>query len=71
MENITHLSETNEQIESITQSLRQLPDEVFLRLQYFQPEAGCFNACAFCSQEAGTEIWQLDKKSLENLIKAI
>lgn len=38
---------------------RQLPDEAFTRLQYLAPATGCFNRCAFCSQHAGREVWQL------------
>jgi hypothetical protein len=47
--------------------LRTLPPEAFARLQYLQPQVGCFNRCAFCSQVAGKDVWQLPLESLEHL----
>lgn len=55
----------------LVRQLDCLPDEVFERLQYLQPEIGCLNSCSFCSQEAGSKVWQLDHDSLSDLITAI
>jgi len=49
---------------------RQLPDEVFSRLQYVQPQVGCFNRCAFCSQSAGKDVWQFTRQGLRNFLAA-
>lgn len=57
--------------EQLLEALRKVPDEAFERLQYFQPEIGCFNACSFCSQEAGAAVWQLSKESVKELVDAI
>ncbi|MDQ3239450.1 MAG: hypothetical protein M3P33_02915 [bacterium] len=47
--------------------LSLLPDEAFAKLQYLQPQVGCFNRCAFCSQSAGSDIWQFTEKGLADL----
>ncbi|MFC5724985.1 hypothetical protein ACFP1Z_33070 [Streptomyces gamaensis] len=44
--------------------LRALPDDAFTRLQYLAPAIGCFNRCAFCSQSAGRDVWQLTRTGL-------
>ena len=46
----------------------RVPPEVWPRVEYFQPQVGCFNRCAFCSHSAGTEIWQLTERGLRNLL---
>lgn len=53
------------------QQLRRVPPEAFARLQYLQPQIGCFNRCAFCSQHAGTDVWQLTRDGLRDLLAAI
>lgn len=50
---------------------RRLPDEAFTRLQYLAPATGCFNRCAFCSQHAGREVWQLTADGLTDVAHAI
>ena len=55
----------------IAAQLEKLPDEAFTRLQYLQVQVGCFNRCAFCSQEAGSDIWQLSAVGLADLFAAI
>ncbi len=50
--------------------LVQLPREAFTRLQYLQPQVGCFNRCAFCSQSAGREVWQFSLRGLRNFMAA-
>jgi hypothetical protein len=55
----------------IYQQLRVLPDEAISRVQYLQPQIGCFNRCVFCSQHAGTEVWQLSRTGLRNFFAAV
>lgn len=55
----------------ITTQLLTLPNEAFSRLQYLQPETGCFNRCRFCSQGAGTDRWQLNHPQLKNLFSCL
>jgi hypothetical protein len=50
---------------------RRLPDEAFTRLQYLAPATGCFNRCAFCSQHAGRDVWQLTATGLADVAHAI
>ncbi len=56
---------------SLTEQFRALPDEAFTRLQYLSPVAGCFNRCAFCSQEAGQDVWQLTAAGLTDVATAL
>jgi hypothetical protein len=51
--------------------LDALPDEAFTRLQYLQPQVGCVNRCALCSQQAGMDVWQLSATGLADLVAAI
>lgn len=55
----------------LVRQLRQLPVEVFTRMQYVQPELGCLNRCVFCCQEAGHNTWKLTQRGLRNLIAAL
>ena len=57
--------------QDLADQFRQLPDEAFTRLQYLAPATGCFNRCAFCSQHAGREVWQLTADGLTNVAHAI
>jgi hypothetical protein len=54
----------------LTDQLRALPDEAFTRLQYLAPATGCFSRCAFCSQQAGRDIWQLTRSGLTGFATA-
>ncbi|MGW1768683.1 hypothetical protein ACWCQL_32165 [Streptomyces sp. NPDC002073] len=56
---------------SLAEQLRALPTEVLTRLQYLAPATGCFNRCAFCSQAAGREVWQLTRPGLYALMSAL
>lgn len=56
---------------NLLNQLRQLPPEAFTRLQYLQPQIGCFQRCAFCSQIAGRDVWQLARDGLRNIIAAL
>jgi hypothetical protein len=57
--------------QDLADQFRQLPDEAFTRLQYLAPATGCFNRCAFCSQHAGREVWQLTAAGLADVVHAI
>lgn len=54
----------------LADQLRALPDEAFTRLQYLTPQTGCFNRCAFCSQQAGRDVWQLTRTGLTSFAAA-
>jgi len=60
-----------ERVNYISDQLKIVPNEALLRLQYFQTETGCLNACSFCSQLAGHTVWRLSQESQSDLIKAI
>ncbi|MGW2188590.1 hypothetical protein [Streptomyces sp. NPDC001667] len=51
--------------------LRALPDDAFTRLQYLAPAIGCFNRCAFCSQSAGRNVWQLTGTGLVTVLTTL
>jgi hypothetical protein len=55
----------------LAEQLQALPADFVKRLQYIQPQIGCFNRCAFCSQEAGRDVWQLTRTGLKNLFAAL
>jgi hypothetical protein len=57
--------------QNLAGQFRQLPNEAFTRLQYLAPATGCFNRCAFCSQHAGREVWQLTADGLTDVAHAI
>jgi hypothetical protein len=57
--------------ELIAGDLRGLPRDALLSLRHFQAQIGCLNRCGFCSQGAGTTLWQLSRNALANLIAAI
>lgn len=63
--------QTVQRRDHISHQLRALPDEVFTRLQYLQPQVGCFNRCVFCSQHAGTDVWQFTRHGLRDLFAAL
>lgn len=62
---------TSTVIPGLREQLRTLPDEAFTRLQYLAPAVGCFNRCAFCSQAAGRDVWQLTKPGLTDLLTTV
>lgn len=55
----------------LAEQLRRLPHAALTRLQYLQPQIGCFNRCAFCSQSAGRDVWQLTRRGLRNFTAAL
>lgn len=58
-------------IDTLVQQLRALPEEALTKLQYLQPQVGCFNRCIFCSQHAGRDVWQFTLSGLKNFIAAL
>lgn len=56
---------------NLLEQLRRLPPQALTNLQYLQPQVGCFNRCAFCSQSAGADIWQLTRQGLRNFVAAL
>ena len=55
----------------ILYQLRKLPDEMILKLRYFQPQVGCPNVCSFCSQWAGKTVIRITDRGLRNIISAL
>lgn len=55
----------------LVEYLSALPDEAFSNLQMLQPETGCRNRCAMCSQGAGTILSRITPEGLRNYISAI
>ncbi len=55
----------------VVEQLRQLPTDVFSRMQFMHPRVGCFNRCAFCAQSAGRDIWQFTPRGQRNLFAAL
>lgn len=51
--------------------LTELPDDFFKKLRHLQPQMGCLNMCACCSQSARGETvcWTLDR--IRNIVAAI
>jgi hypothetical protein len=57
--------------ERLSRQLWRVPADVWDRLEYLQPQIGCFNACAFCSQAAGTRTWQFTLPALRDVLAAL
>ena len=51
--------------------IRALPADALPHIRHFQTQVGCLNRCSFCSQSAGTTLWNLPKRDLANLISAL
>ena len=56
---------------ALAERFRRLPKEALSLLRHVQPQIGCPNRCSFCSQGAGTTLWQLSRLALANAISAI
>lgn len=56
---------------SLIEQLRKIPSEALGYLRHFQAQIGCLNRCSFCSQNAGTTLWNMSRKSLANLVAAL
>jgi len=57
--------------EELVRQLRALPAEALPNVRHFQTQVGCLNRCSFCSQHAGTTIWNMPRQALANLIAAL
>lgn len=57
--------------EELVQHLRKLPKDALQSMRHFQTQIGCLNRCSFCSQSAGTTLWNMHKEDLANLIAAL
>jgi hypothetical protein len=55
----------------LAQQLRSLPPEALHNLRHFQTQVGCLNRCSFCSQGAGTTLWNMPRQALANLVSAL
>lgn len=55
----------------LAHQLRALPREALENLRHFQTQVGCLNRCSFCSQSAGTTLWNMSRRDLANLVAAI
>lgn len=59
------------QREELVRQLRALPADALPNVRHFQTQVGCLNRCGFCSQHAGTTIWNMPRQALANLIAAL
>lgn len=48
-----------------------LPRESLQKMRHFQTQVGCLNRCSFCSQSAGTTLWNMSRRDLANLVAAM
>lgn len=55
----------------LVHQLRALPCEALQNLRHFQTQVGCLNRCSFCSQSAGTTLWNMSRGDLANLVAAM
>lgn len=55
----------------LAEQLRELPREALQTMRHFQTQIGCLNRCSFCSQSAGTTLWNMSRQDLANLIAAM
>jgi len=64
-------TEDRQRRSELAQQLRALPREALQNLRHFQTQVGCLNRCSFCSQSAGTTLWNMSRRDLANLVAAI
>lgn len=64
-------SEATHRRRHLAADLEHVPDDALTRLQYLQPQVGCFNRCTFCSQHAGRDVWQLTPAGLDDLVAVL
>ena len=55
----------------LVEQLRALPRESLQTIRHFQTQVGCLNRCSFCSQHAGTTLWNMSRQDLANLVAAL
>ena len=51
--------------------LRALTRDALQTMRHFQTQVGCLNRCSFCSQSAGTTLWNMSRQDLANLVAAL
>lgn len=57
--------------QELVEQLRALPREALQNMRHFQTQVGCLNRCSFCSQSAGTTLWNMSRRDLANLVAAM
>lgn len=57
--------------QELVEQLRALPREALQNMRHFQTQVGCLNRCSFCSQSAGTTLWNMSQRDLANLVAAM
>jgi hypothetical protein len=55
----------------LVEQLLALPREALETMRHFQTQVGCLNRCSFCSQSAGTTLWNMSRIDLANLVAAL
>lgn len=55
----------------LVEQLRALPREALQTMRHFQTQVGCLNRCSFCSQSAGTTLWNMSRQDLANIVAAL
>jgi hypothetical protein len=57
--------------QELVRGLRALPADALGNIRHFQTQIGCLNRCGFCSQHAGSVVWNMPRASLANLVAAL
>lgn len=68
---LTVATEDRHRRQELVAQLRALPRETLQNMRHFQTQVGCLNRCSFCSQSAGTTLWNMSRRDLANLVAAI
>jgi len=55
----------------LAEQIRTLPREALQTMRHFQTQVGCLNRCSFCSQSAGTTLWNMSRQDLANIVAAL
>ncbi len=63
--------EDQQRREQLVKQIRMLPRDALQTMRHFQTQVGCLNRCSFCSQSAGTTLWNMSQKDLANLVAAL
>lgn len=64
---LTVATEDRHRRQELVAQLRALPRETLQNMRHFQTQVGCLNRCSFCSQSAGTTLWNMSRRDLANL----
>ncbi|WP_138956525.1 hypothetical protein [Pseudomonas oryzihabitans] len=68
---LTVATEDRHRRQQLVVQLRALPRETLQNMRHFQTQVGCLNRCSFCSQSAGTTLWNMSRRDLANLVAAM